>query len=185
MKPQKLPQANREYIKELLEKNHPGIELPDFLIVGIRGYYKKTMGDPTKNDRAIYDDAIFIVSKDEFHTFNANTDPSAFKTGIAKLKPGVWPCYRFDIHGGRHAKYPAICQRAGEVTVSRDNREDETGMFGINIHKGGYKTTSSEGCQTIYPDQWDRFYLTAARIFKGIHGEKWKNVTVTYILIEV
>ncbi len=43
------------------------------------------------NDRGIYDDAIIVIdrSKRLVRTFNANTDPSAFRKGIATLKPGV------------------------------------------------------------------------------------------------
>jgi lysozyme len=95
----------------------------------------------------------------------------------------VWRVYKFDIHGGRSAQYPAICQRAGVVTVTRDGGKVDTGMFGINIHKGGYKGTSSEGCQTIHPDQWQRFYSTMERLAKSIHGDKYKSQVYAYVLI--
>src|SRR5688572_6960321 len=125
-------------------------------LLGIRGYYKRTMGNPVKNDRGIYDDAIFILAPELFAAFNANTDPSVFTMGIACLKNGIW-WYQ----PGRHkmllpSGYPALIQ-AEEVTVVRDGKGEDTGWFGINIHKGGYHTTSSLGCQTIYPAQWEGF----------------------------
>lgn len=147
------------------------------LIVGIRGYYLDTMGEPGVNDRGIYDDAIFIVSQNVTASFNANTDPSKIRPGVgggsskgmASLMPGFWPVYRFDLHKGR---YLALCQRAGPVTVLRDGKAEayeDRGNFGVNIHRGGYSTTGSEGCQTIPPDQWPAFIelvqAEATRIF--------------------
>lgn len=186
MIPKATPKLTRQELMALLAARHPDLELPLFYIVGIRGYYKNTMGKPGENDRAIYDDAIFLVTDTELHGFNANTDPSKYSPGIAKLRPGVWPCYRFDIHGGRVDQYPAICQRAGKVTVTRDGKKGSfTGMFGINIHRGGNTTTSSEGCQTVPPTQWTRFYATAERIARTFWGDKFKQQTLTYILIEL
>lgn len=178
------PQLTRAELIALINKKHPDFNAPDFLIIGIRGYYKNSMGKPNVNDRAIYDDAIFLMTDNEFHAFNANCDPSKYHPGIANLKPGIWPCYKFDIHGGKSAQYPAICQRAGKVTVIRDGKGEDTGMFGINIHKGGYKGTSSEGCQTIHPDQWQRFINTANRLCEGVYGKNYKKEVLTYVLIE-
>lgn len=183
--PQQEPKLTRQELLDLLRRKiGAGYSLPEFVIVGIRGYYKRTMGNPVRNDRAIYDDAMFIMTDHEFHSFNANCDPSKYKPGIANLKPGVWPCYQFDIHGGRVEQYPAICQRKGEVTVIRDGEGEDTGMFGINIHRGGNRGTSSEGCQTIPPTQWARFYNTAARLAENVYGKDYKKQTITYILIE-
>ena len=42
-------------------------------IIGIRGYYKNTMGVKGKNDINIYDDAICILSEDFFETFNGQS----------------------------------------------------------------------------------------------------------------
>ena len=127
---------------------------------------------PGVNDRGIYDDALFIDAQGTFATFNGNTDPSTYRPGtgfeeatkgIACLNPGVWLVYRFDKHKGQ---YLALCQRAGKVTVTRDGKKENyehTGEFGINIHKGSYHGTSSLGCQTIHPDQWESFIKLAAR----------------------
>lgn len=191
MIPGKTPQITREELAALLLKQYPTLTLDKFAVIGLRGYYKNSMGDVGENDRAIYDDAIILLSENELHTFNGNCDPSKYQKGIAKLKAGVWPVYKFDLHSG---KYLALCQRAGNVTVIRDadNLEDTTtgdkegtGMFGINIHKGGYNTTSSLGCQTIYPTQWARFIATAQRLCENSYGKDYKKQIYAYVLIDM
>lgn len=160
------------------------------LAVGIRGYYQDSMGVPDTNDRGIYDDAIFITAPGVMAAFNGNTDPSVYRAGIgtgsskgmASLNAGIWFAHRF----GQHKKaYLALCQLAGPVTVTRDGNPPyaDTGMFGINIHKGSYTTTSSEGCQTIHPDQWDEFIDLAQQLAKQYYGENWLSCTIPYILI--
>ncbi len=163
------------------------------IVVGIRGYYRDTMGAPGVNDRGMYDDAIFIDSPDSFANFNGNTDPSRIRPGqgfaedtkgIASLDPGAWFVHRFDIHNG---KYLALCQRAGKVTVTRDGKREnykDTGNFGINIHCGSYHGTSSLGCQTLHPDQWGSFIALATDLARRYHGDKWKRVVIPYVLLE-
>lgn len=163
------------------------------VVAGIRGYYLDSLGVKGKNDRGIYDDAIFLDSVNATIAFNANTDPSIFRVGtgkaegikgIASLKPGVWYVHKFAKH---KEKYLALCQRAGEVTVLRDGKTaqyEDTGNFGINIHKGGYNTTSSEGCQTIHPAQWESFIATAKSETQRSFGNKWQQVVIPYVLIE-
>lgn len=171
MAPPSKPQRPREWAIALLKKNK--VDEP-LMLLGCRGYYRDTLGAPGANDRGIYDDAIFVISPNVYATFNANTDPSITRPNIAMLMNGVWRYKK-----GKHKinspnGYPALVQ-ASAVTVLRDDNEDpgqepqvDTGWFGINIHKGGLNTTSSEGCQTIYPTQWDGFrelvYAEAKRL---------------------
>jgi hypothetical protein len=152
-------------------------------LVGIRGYYLNSMGVAGKNDVGLYDDAIILISPNVHAAFNANVDPSRLgfnaKAGkpMAQLKAGVWR-YKIGKHGiSRGNPYTALVQAAA-VTVLRGNTE-ETGWFGINIHRGGRKTTSSEGCQTVPPDQWDAFIAM-------VQSEMKRNgaTIISYVLTE-
>lgn len=164
-----------------------GVEDP-ICLLGVRGYYKDSMGKPGVNDRGIYDDAIFVVGPECHVAFNANTDPTAqFKENVATLCPGIYE-YQKGLHGisGNHP-YPALRQ-ASNVKVRRDKNTPGTfytiedspkDRFWINIHRGGWKNTSSEGCQTIPPGQWDSFISLVYRLLKEHDTDKIK-----YCLIE-
>jgi hypothetical protein len=156
-------------------------------ILSVRGYYLRTMGDPARNDRGIYDDAIAVVLPESFATYNANTDPSRYRKataerkGMAVLAPGIYK-YTLGIHGLSKPKaqqYQAMVQ-AGEVKVIRDGGMIDVGYFGINIHHGGETTTSSEGCQTIPPGrQFEQFMQVMRSIIPG--RQKW----IHYCLVTV
>lgn len=155
MIPSSRPQQRREVTERLLLE--AGVT-DKVALVGVRGYYRDSMGEKGKNDRGIYDDAIFVISPDCYVTFNANTDPSRFKKGIATLIPGVHR-YRKGNHGiSKGPGYPALrpATKGEQLPVVRDGEGDSMGTA-INIHKGGRGTTSSEGCQTLPPSQWDAF----------------------------
>lgn len=155
MLPSSRPQLTRDAVSQLLSKHSVG----EFALVGIRGYYLNNMGKPGANDRGIYDDAIFLITPNVFAAFNANVDPSVFRKRIATLKPGLW-WYKIGVHGlskPRYRQYRALVQ-ASPVTVTRDGAGEESGFFGINIHRGGKATTSSEGCQTLPTEQWSSFF---------------------------
>ncbi len=186
------PRASRSAVIAAVRAAHPGFQFDDRLtVVGVRGYYRDGLGAVGKNDRAMYDDALFLIAPEAFLAFNGNTDPSGYRKGrgtgsgkgMASLNAGVWPAYRFDLHSG---KYLALCQRAAQVTVTRDGSPpySDRGMFGINIHRGGIRTTSSEGCQTIPPDQWSAFIAAAQDQAKRLYGADWKRETITYVLLD-
>jgi lysozyme len=179
--PPKRPQLDRDTAASQMrdagwdEQRHP------VALYGVRGYYKNTMGERGANDRKLYDDAIFLISPDKFHAFNANTDPGAFRAGIATLMPGVW-LYHIGTHGlskPKKKRYTAFVQ-AAPVTVQRDGRTmTYSGMFGINIHRGGRFSVSSEGCQTIWPGQWEECIANAS-IYLRERGQE----VIPYILVD-
>ena len=150
------------------------------VLVGIRGYYSETF-KPSGNQRNIYDDAIILLSPSCHATFNANTDPSLFKKGVASLIPGVHR-YKKGNHGiskpggGYPALRPATPNEA--LPVIRDFEGESLGIA-INIHKGRYNNTSSLGCQTIYPSQWDGF-------INLVYSEmnRYNQKTIPYLLVE-
>src|SRR3990167_3734929 len=176
---------------ELLEPYDIDRQKYPLIVVGIRGYYRDQMGAPKVNDRGIYDDAIFIHSLQAMVAYNGNTDPSKFrsgegdgvKKGMASLNPGAWFAHRFDLHKG---EYLALCQRGGKVSVTRDGDPPyfDEGYFGINIHRGGLNTTSSEGCQTIHPSQWDSFIKLAEDQARRYYSSAWKSRIIPYVLLE-
>lgn len=189
--PNSRPRLSADRLKELIAPFMSDRTQHPLLVIGVRGYYLNTLGAAGANDRSIYDDALFIDSPFVTASFNANTDPSTFRkgrgTGSAKgmacLKPGLWKAHQFGLHKG---KYLALVQTKGPVTVVRDGSPDyeDTGNFGINIHKGGLNTTSSLGCQTIHPSQWDSFINLAKDQASRIWGQRWNKEVVPYILID-
>lgn len=163
----------------MIPKNRPRIERKDtekliasrrvsdpVCLVGIRGYYRDSMGAKGKNDFGLYDDALVLVSPNVHAAFNASVDPSRpgwnpkVRKPMAQLKPGVYR-YKIGKHGiSRGNPYTALVQ-AAPVTVYRGDKE-ETGFFGINVHKGSRNSTSSEGCITLPPGpNWDGFIALA------------------------
>lgn len=133
-----------------------------------------------RNDRGIYDDALFLVSLDACVAFNANVDPSVSRPGIAVLQPGAYR-YKVGVHGlskPAAQRYTALVQ-AGPVRIARDGGAVESGRFGINIHKGSRTSTSSAGCQTLPPDQWPAFIALVQSELKRSGAKE-----LPYVLIE-
>lgn len=188
--PKEKPRLSSNELRKRLEPFQINRTAYPVVVAGIRGYYKNSLGAPAVNDRGIYDDALFIESIHVMASFNGNTDPSSHRRGtgtgngkgMASLNSGAWFVHKFDKHRG---KYLALCQRVGLVTVTRDGDPPytDTGMFGINIHRGGYRSTSSIGCQTVHPAQWDSFISLAVDQAKRYRGSSWRSLVVPYILL--
>lgn len=168
--PKSKPKASRDLVIAKATEAWAGIHgtapLPERFVFAVRGYYSETIGAPG-NDIAAYDDAFFIVTPDGMTAWNGNTDPNRYGWNagagkfMARLKPGCW-WFISRMHRG---KYQAFGQEDNEVTVERIRQDGsiaktETGCFGIDLHLGGTNGTSSEGCQTVAPDQWNDFRKT-------------------------
>lgn len=136
--------------------------------------------------------------------YQITTDPSPFflrnpryEKGTAILKEDQYKgAYKLDIHKrGRKGGHKALCQRHSEVSVYRDRNRDgtmsfnsatvESGMFGINIHRGPRNaqwnvenTRYSEGCQVFADDRKFNEFIRCCEEAKKAFGNKF-----TYTLL--
>ena len=195
MQPNSTPKAGREKIIDALikQKLWSNRKLTRMVVVGVRGYYHNSMGKQNTNDRGIYDDAFFVMSPDTFTSFNGNVDPSVYKAGRANLVSPQKVVYKPGKHGLSRPDggYPAFRQ-ASAVVVRRDDgvgngkslgnglyTDQGAKRFWINLHRGGYRTTSSHGCQTVPPNQWDAFYALIR-----LQMKRFEQSTFNYYLID-
>ena len=134
--PKTRPRITAQDVEEIARKH--GVK-DAVAIVGIRGYYLRTLGDPKKNDRGIWDDCIAVISPTAFAAYNGNTDPSFWRKGIASLVEGVHK-YRKGKHGiSRGNPYPALrpANPSESLPVTRDGQLGRSQGVAINIHRGG------------------------------------------------
>lgn len=190
----KQPQLKEDEIRAILTAN--GVDQRKMTVVAIRGYYLDSMGKPGRNDRRIWDDAMFVVWPDGIARFQANTDPNGYRKGrgtgrgkgMAMLKPGIHK-YGTGKHKGRVA-----FRQTEKFTVIRDGNPpyEHCGMHAINLHDGGYTSTSSLGCQTLSKagNTWLRFRQLVYSLLddcknpfrKNDRGQKVRSFD--YVLIE-
>ncbi|WBQ08980.1 hypothetical protein L2D01_08725 [Hyphomonadaceae bacterium ML37] len=166
-------------------------------IIGVRA-------SPPSGDR--FDDTLLVLHRFlgqwDITYYPITADPSSRylrspinQKGTAILKEGQYiSTYKIDIHNrGRPGAHKALCQRLGQVVVYRDNNRDDvldmlnpqSGMFGINIHRGpmnGNMDTAnsiySAGCQ-VFADRrhFEEFML------KCEHGMNSFGNAFTYTLL--
>jgi len=150
-------------------------------VLGIRAYYKDSMGKVGENDRNLYDDAFVLFGKDFYDTYRGNTDPRLTASGKACLLPGVYGFVQ-GFHGyGKPSGHKAFrTDNARQVLpVLRDGQKGIKEGVTINFHKGGVYSTNSAGCQTVPADVWDKeFYKESYALTDKT------NKRFTYILIE-
>src|SRR5574343_577565 len=148
--PNSRPKATRKEVLDMIG-NPAGIT--QAFLVGVRGYYRDTMGKAGANDQGMYDDAIYLITPTRFVSYNANTDPQKVGAKLAKLDAGTYLFYR-----GKHKqKYDALrtYPEGKRLPCTRDGVKSMCQY--INIHRGGKTDTFSAGCQTIWPDQYEGF----------------------------
>ena len=184
----------RALIASLRNKGYIIYDKPNQLnIVGVR----KDSTVPNK-----FDDLIYVFFKNdkgdwEGKYFTATTDPGTYylknplsKLGTAILKEGQWiDTYSIGKHKGQ---YDALVQ-IKPLTVIRDydrnaildfnNGKEETGSFGINIHKAVKDSkdvdTWSAGCQVFQKSDDFETFINLARKHRELYGNKF-----TYTLID-
>lgn len=162
-------------LKEFVTRcSYPWDETGHVNLVGLRGWVN---GLPVPNEPDAYNDTILLVSQTASGLravrFRASVDPGRLREpnprGTAHLLPGSY-LYRLGLHRGRET---ALVQ-AGEVRVRRyidDDPEglapfEESGWFGINIHRGGLSPrvgSWSAGCQIVHGTQWPSFIAALQR----------------------
>ncbi len=193
------PKLTEARVREILATAGVPTDSEPVALLGVRGYYRDTKGEPGKNDVGIYDDAMFLVGPGVFKAVAANTDPSrlGWNPGVGKpyamLMPGLWYFRR----GAHKGKTPALRQctdeeaaelgipNDGEFLVERvhgigDPRNyRERDYFAINIHSGGVSTTSSWGCQTIPPEDFEDFMLA---VWEG--SKRAGQGRIPYLLVD-
>lgn len=145
----------------------------------------------------VFNDQINILYKDkagawQLHSLAATTDPGTFwlknpmnPQGTAILKEGQY--LNSHVIGLHRSKYLALVQRA-PVTVIRDisrdgsldfNGKEDTGLFGINIHRALQEGTTrfidkfSAGCQVIANANDFKTFMALCDKHQGLYGNRF------------
>jgi len=180
----------------LLQKGYKTFSRPfELNIIGVRA------DSTTPNS---FDDLITVFYKTndgtiQFHPFKATTDPGTFwlenplnPQGTAILKQGQYiNSHMIGMHRG---KYLALVQQR-PVTVLRDydrkavldflNGKEDTGLFGINIHRAAETGTTryidkySAGCQVFASASDFQAFMQLCERHKQLYGNNF-----TYTLID-
>jgi hypothetical protein len=141
-----------------------------------------------------FNDRINVIYKDDkgtwqFHSFPATTDPGTFwlknplnPQGTAILKAGQY--LNSHVIGLHRSKYLALVQRS-PVTVIREAKRDgmlnfdgkeDTGLFGINIHRALQEGTTkyidkfSAGCQVFANATDFNTFMAVCERHKQLYG---------------
>lgn len=181
-------------LKAMQRKNYVIYTKPYQLnIVGVRA------NTATPNS---FDDSINVFYKDknggwQFKSNPATTDPGTYYlnnpmnvNGTAIVVPGQYiNSHKIGLHKN---EYTALVQQ-GNITVTRDFNKDnklnfktgreETGFFGINIHKAGTSSTIvdkwSAGCQVFARSSDFDSFISLCRQHSNLYGNNF-----TYTLLE-
>lgn len=151
-----------------------------------------------------FDDFIYVFYKREdgqwiYNAFAATTDPGTHwlkqpmnPAGTAIVKPGQYiNSHRIGVHRG---KYQALVQQ-NPITVIRDankddvpdfsNKKEQTGIFGINIHRASakgvtnYVNEHSAGCQVLADINDFNLLMQLAARHKKLYGNNFTYTLIT------
>ena len=136
-----------------------GYKWPTIHVVGIRS----KANEPNK-----FDDLIGLVQGDQVNWYTGTTNPGTFwlnhpmnSLGTAVLKAGQYvDTYVIGLHQGKYtalkqAKKVTVFRDADKDSVAEEQGKEDTGLFGINIHRANESTESknidkwSAGCQVL------------------------------------
>jgi len=123
-------------------------------------------------DTGTFKDRLCVLHEDAEGKTQMKTYP--IMTDI--LKPGHYPdCWQIGSHQG---KYIALVQR-GPMTICRNAHQEQTGYFGINLHRTGVNPhslqsdTVSAGCQVFAnADDFDAV-MALAQQSAAKHGNRF------------
>jgi hypothetical protein len=147
------------YVELENEFKRLGYTWSPFHIIGVRS---------KANEKNRFDDHIYLINGPIMFPYTATTNPGTHwlknlmnPKGTAVLKPGQYvDSWKIGLHQG---KYKALTQ-AKPINVYRDNNKndlaeelgkEDTGLFGINIHRANPSAISSiidkwsAGCQVL------------------------------------
>lgn len=198
-----LPKLKKAQAEEIIDREwklqRPGEVKPQVVGLAIRGYWERTIGDPTRNDVNEVDDVLVWCSPEGFDITNGNTDPSklGWNPGVGKpygmLQPGIWDFYP----GSHRGKKPAFRQadnaevakklgirNEGKFLVERmwgwkDPRNYlEWGHQQVNIHPMTISSTSSWLCLTIPGDSSTRWLSGSQRAMRAYNQPLFSVVLI-------
>ena len=136
-----------------------GYKWPTIHVVGIRS----KANEPNK-----FDDLIGLVQGDQVQWYTGTTNPGTFwlnspmnSLGTAVLKAGQYvDTYVIGLHQGKYtalkqSKKVTVFRDADKDSVAEEQGKEDTGLFGINIHRANESAESknvdkwSAGCQVL------------------------------------
>lgn len=154
-----------------------------------------------------FDDSLHLIYKDAqsdwvHHEYLVTTDPSAYyidnpvhSKGYGFIKKGQWVnAYQLGYHKTRRALVqirPITVIRNYDLKglIKRHTGEEQTGIFGNNIHDmRGNMTNASAGCVVFGRDEEYRAFLAACEQHSRLYGNQftltlfdWRDARKTFV----
>ena len=193
----------RDDVEKILAA-HPEVT-SKVVVVGIRGYDEDSNQIGIYDDAAaILSPDVFKVYNFNTDPSRALPGVAVLQPGVYEYAKGIHGIHHLNLNvqadralynqlqggkldldpiPGRILPYWALRQHSN-VTIKRQGSDalltdSPASRFWIDIHRGGYNTTSSEGCQTVFPDQWIDFRKT---VFEEM--DKNNLTEIQYLLIQ-